>query len=104
MKYTSQADHALIKEKGFDKEKIREQLNEAEKLQLSTYKNHDSVNKTPIVITTVINNYTPDERCSYGFYFDSVPDLGKETYHAEYPAHTSYIVAILWPVTSDKEN
>lgn len=98
MNYTSQIDHDLIKEHGFDKEKIREQLNEAEKLQFTTYKNHIAVNKTPIVITAVV------DWISYGFYFDPNPVLGREEYNPGFPAYTSYVVAILWPETSNRED
>lgn len=102
MNYTSQLDHDLIKEHDFEKEKIREQLNEAEKVQQSIYKNSEIVQKTPIVIVaSILSKYDISD---YGFYFETTPDLGKETYHPEPPAHTSYVVAVLWPETSNKED
>ena len=82
MKYKRELDHELIKE----------QLNEAERLQLSTYKGHIDINKTPIVITAVM------EWESYRFCFESNPELGKEEYHSEFPAYTTCIVAVLRPV------
>ena len=90
MKYKSEIDHELIKVKGFDEIMVKEELKKAEKLQMSN--KYAGMNKTPIEVSAVI------EWPAYGFCFESNPELGKKAYHPEFPAYTSYVIAILRPV------
>jgi len=95
MKYKSELADDLIEKSGADVLLVMSELKKAHTLQTVTYSDNTTIHKVPIVIT--YKTYK-DEKPSYGFHFDSDPQLGKEFSHQHYPTHTEYNVAVLRPV------
>jgi len=99
MKYKPQLDDDLIKSLGINKSVIEHHLTNAEYTQNVVYKDYPLVQAKPTVIEWVV--YLDNTEAVHQYLMDK-PELSQINVH-ENGQCTSYVVAILWPVTSNKE-